>query len=92
MWSRSQRRSSSQTVIDHAIHEAIQAAGAQSRTREAFAHLLHHVRARTSMLRPQRFGGRIETGCIRRIIAGLRAMASHQTAWLRLGRGLVAGW
>jgi hypothetical protein len=83
MWPDTQRRNSAKADIDHAIHEAIQVAGSHTRTRDAFEHLLQHVRTRTSLLRPPRVGGRNETGGIRQIIAGLLAMASHQTHWLR---------
>ena len=78
-----QRRNSAKAAIDHAIHKAIEIAGSHSRTRDAFEHLLHHVRVRTSLLRPLMVGGRNETGGIRQIIAGLLAMASQQKDWLR---------
>jgi PcfJ-like protein len=83
MWPSSQRKNSAKAAIDHAIHEAIQVARTHSQTRESFDHLLQHVRFRTSLLRPPPVGGRNETGGIRRIIAGLLAMASHRTDWSR---------
>jgi hypothetical protein len=83
MWPNTQRTSSAKADIDHAIHKAIEVAESHSRTRDAFEHLLQHVRTRTSLLRPPRVGGRNETRGIRQIIAGLLDMASHQTHWLR---------
>jgi hypothetical protein len=83
MWPNTQRKNAAKAAIDHAIHEAILVAGTHSRTREAFENLLEHVRVRTSLLRQPRLGGRIETEGIRQIIAGLLAIASHQTDWLR---------
>ena len=83
MWPNTQRKNSAKAAIDHAIHEAILVAGTHSRTREAFEHLLQHVRLRTSLLRPPRVGGRNETVGIRQIIAGLLTMAFHHTDFLR---------
>ena len=74
MWPSTQRRNSAKAVIDHAIHEAILVAGADSGTRKAFEHLLQHVRVRTSLLRLPTLGGRIETRGIRQIITGLLAL------------------
>jgi PcfJ-like protein len=88
MWLNTQRKYSAKAAIDYAIHEAIQVAGTHCRTRKAFEDLLWHVRARTPLLRPPRVGGRNETVGIRRIIAGLLAIASHHTDWLRS----VEGW
>jgi len=79
MWRTTQRRA----AIDHAIHEAIRVARTHSRTSRAFEHLLQHVRGRTTLLRPPRVGGRFERAGIRQIIAGLLAMASHHSDWLR---------
>ncbi len=78
-----QRRNSAKAAIDHVMHEALMAAGADSGTREAFEHLLHHVQVRTSLLRLPTLGGRMETRGIQQIIAGLLAIASHRTDWLR---------
>ena len=83
MWPNTQRKNWAKAAIDPVMREAIQVARSHSRTREAFEHLLQHVRKRSSLLRLPRFGGRIETGGILQIIDGLLAIASHQTDWLR---------
>jgi hypothetical protein len=77
MWLTTQRRNSAKAAIDQGIHEAIRVAGTHFRTRQAFEHLLQHVRGRTTLLRPPMVSGRIKTGGFRQIIAGLLAMASH---------------
>jgi hypothetical protein len=83
MWRTTARNRLTRAVIDHAIHEAISVAGRHDHTRLAFECLLRHVEVKTPLLRPSRVGGRIETGGSQRIIAGLLAMASHHTDWLR---------
>ena len=83
MWPNTQRKNSAKAVIDHAIHEAIQVAGTCSATRHAFDRLLQHVWGRTTMLRPPKVGGRIETWGIQRIVTGLLSLACHHSDWLR---------
>src|SRR4051794_33032056 len=80
---RSQRKKAAKAAIDLSIHEALLTAGIHPRARDAFERLLRHVRRTTALLRPPKAGGRIDTGGIRRIIAGLLAMASRHTDWLR---------
>jgi hypothetical protein len=78
-----QRKQWAKAAVDDAIYEANQIARSDSTTRHAFEQLLRHVQRTTSLLRPVLGGGRIKTVGIRRIIAGLLAMASHCRDWLR---------
>ena len=93
MWPSTQRRNTAKAAIDRAIHEAIQVAGDQSRTRGSLpapapARLGQDIAAAPAK---QSVVAMTQTG-IRQIIAGLLAMASPSDGLVALSRGLDTGW
>ena len=77
------RKDSAKVVIDKAIHSAIETAGTDFQTRDAFERLFRHVYSTTTLLQPQLGGGRIDVSGIQVIVSGLLGVAFHHTEWLR---------
>ncbi len=80
----SARRNSASTAIDRAVRDALgTVAGRHLPTRAAFDRLLRHVRCRSDLLRPARFGGRFGARGYGEVVTGLLSLATHYTDWLR---------
>jgi PcfJ-like protein len=75
------RREFTKGLIDQAVRKAI--GSLDRKTRRAFLGLLWKVQARSPMLRPGRFEGRVEADRLDRLVRGLLALTDHRRDWLR---------
>lgn len=83
---RAERREFAKGLIDLAIRKALDSLG--RKPRRAFARLVWTIQARSDLLRPGQYVGRIEAEGPALIVRGLLALLEHRNGWIRP----VEGW